>query len=52
VDFGAIPGEGVVAFLVDREVSTEIDDPFTLDQVAGPYPDYFDELRAPLGATA
>jgi hypothetical protein len=35
-----------VAFLLDREVSAEIEDSFTLDAVADRYPDYFDELRA------
>jgi hypothetical protein len=39
-----------VAFLLDREVSAEIDDSFTLDDVADRYPEYFDELRARLSA--
>jgi hypothetical protein len=39
-----------VAFLLDREVSAEIEDSFTLDDVADRYPEYFDELRARLSA--
>ena len=37
-------------FLLDREPATSILDDFSLDQVPGFFPDYYDELRSRLEA--
>lgn len=35
-----------IGFLLDREPATSIMDEFSLDQVSGFFPDFYDELRA------
>ncbi len=39
-----------IGFLLDREPATSIMDEFSLEQVPGFFPDYYDELRARLEA--
>ena len=39
-----------IGFLLDREPATSIMDEFSLEQVSGFFPDYYDELRARLEA--
>ena len=47
VDPGLVVRE-TMGFLLDREPATSIMSEFSLDQVPGFFPDYYDELRARL----
>lgn len=41
--------EETVGFLLDREPATALQGEWSLDEVAGRFPDFYDELRARLG---